>query len=827
MQKGIYVKEIQPNYPVQGFFIVRKSQSRKTRAGSFFWSLTLADTSGEIEAKIWRPEQCGLAVLPGEGTILEVMAGQGSSYNDTVQLTLETCRSLDEIESERLDPEWFRARSPRSADGMRQELEELIERELTWKPWNEFVKAVFGDFEILAAFCSCPGAIRVHHAYVGGLLEHTLGVCALCRAFSDAYPELDRQLLLVGALFHDIGKIREYACSLDISSTDEGRLLGHLTMGVDILEPFLRQSDIPSHLAMHLRHLILSHHGEAEFGACVAPQTPEAIALHFADNMDAKMAICRTQRTMCLEKGTTWTDSIFALDHRRLFFGEKTPSDGTEMTPFSSARTPAHAIEHEGRRPGEGEKKPTTGLLRGRSEEHEKKTGLSPGEGASEKRLLGPEEKPAFLVAGTPFLGSEKHDSTHRTGRQSEDYGSEADPGTLTAGGRGEKTYGESSAERGPDEDISADPSVSARPLAKNVQGKGVSETGQTDVPGGDVPSNTPFSDGEKTQASLPPLHKRVLTVSPNAPGSFLPEEPEAEATGEFEPVAHSELSFGVSEEKKTGSGRVEAPRGEGPERAVSAPAPLPEEKISGPSDFLDEGDEAARGEAVIEDFSFCDAESLDNLHFVEELPDFKDTDPWNEDVTEEMLGDGLAGVGEQHSLPAREPEKTAGEKWERGTPVPDGEKAEGHGEQMETARDEPDVKAPAAFESTGHEVSSPSSDSVPDREIRGAVKQSQEEGGLWPDSVSSVSAAGESPPSSAPEGAVPTMTAPSVERGASDNGKRTPPPLEPAFSWSNLTARAPGFGEEREAILHKEEKRKRTRQKKDQVQTDLSLFSE
>ena len=326
MEKGVYVKEIAENRPVEGLFVVRKGEVRKTRAGSVFWSVQLSDVSGVIEAKMWKPESSGLRELPREGCVLAVLKGKCDLYKDKPQINIEQARLLDEAEVKTLDLAWFRRTSSRSIEEMLRELISLCEQEFQYQPWADFVRSVFDDFNLRAAFCVCPGGISIHHAYQGGLLEHTLGVFRLCRFFADLYPGLDRETLLAGALFHDIGKIREYAADIEFSSTDEGRLFGHLTLGVGMLEPFLAQSALPSELILHLKHLILSHHGELAFGACVQPKTQEAFALHFADNLDARMAICHQAKAAQNESQEAfWTDPIFALDHQRLFCPRGTP----------------------------------------------------------------------------------------------------------------------------------------------------------------------------------------------------------------------------------------------------------------------------------------------------------------------------------------------------------------------------------------------------------------------------------------------------------------------------------------------------------------------
>jgi 3'-5' exoribonuclease len=143
----------------------------------------------------------------------------------------------------------------------------------------------------MEGFKTAPAALKIHHAYIGGLLEHTLSVVRLCSYISRQYPFLNEHLLLTGALFHDIGKIKEFRCDWRINYSDEGRLIGHIVLGVQIVDNLIGSlPSFPSEAAMLLRHLILSHHGEPDMGTVQLPMTREAMALHLADNLDAKMA---------------------------------------------------------------------------------------------------------------------------------------------------------------------------------------------------------------------------------------------------------------------------------------------------------------------------------------------------------------------------------------------------------------------------------------------------------------------------------------------------------------------------------------------------------
>jgi 3'-5' exoribonuclease len=183
---------------------------------------------------------------------------------------------------------------------------------------------------------TAPAAKALHHAYAGGLLEHTLAVTRLCLALADLYPRLDRQILFMGAVCHDMGKIWEISSGLNADYTQAGRLLGHISLGLDRLAPFLASSGLEPSLAEHLRHLILSHHGAREFGSPVLPATAEALALHYADNTDAKLN--QTDAALAgLGPGESgWSSFVPGLD-RFLFRAGRTPETDDPLPASLSA----------------------------------------------------------------------------------------------------------------------------------------------------------------------------------------------------------------------------------------------------------------------------------------------------------------------------------------------------------------------------------------------------------------------------------------------------------------------------------------------------------
>ena len=325
MEKGIYVKDIMPPCEAGGVFVVSQASQGSSRNGPF-WRLCLSDSTGSIEAMLWPPLSEGIACDPTGRIVLA--RGRAGIFREQPQLKLESIEVLAEGSAAALDPAFFVPAGPNDPAAMFQELQEICRQEFQHPPWRTFVFSVLGDESLAASFRLHPAAKSIHHAYTGGLLEHSLGVMRLCLGFCGQYPELDRQTLLAGALFHDIGKIREFSGGIANDYTAEGRLFGHLALGVEMMLPYLAQSGLEAHLSEHFRHLLLSHHGELAYGAVRQPQTPEAFALHFADNMDARMAQCRSLFGQT-EEAPAWTPWQRSLD-RALFRPLPTPTQPRE-----------------------------------------------------------------------------------------------------------------------------------------------------------------------------------------------------------------------------------------------------------------------------------------------------------------------------------------------------------------------------------------------------------------------------------------------------------------------------------------------------------------
>jgi 3'-5' exoribonuclease len=284
------IRDIQPNGDVRSVFLLGASSLQQSRNGPY-WRLELRDASGRLEAKIWSPLSSAFTELPA-GTLAEV-EGRAGLYREQVQLVVSSLRLLTAEEQAALPLADFMPASSRPGAEMLADLEALCLSELSHEPWRKFALSVLGAPDIRERLLSAPAAKNIHHAYAGGLLEHMLSVAGLCLRLADHYPDLDRQTLFVAAVFHDIGKLEEMSGGLATEYTDGGRLLGHIVQGLLMLEPHLAAAGVEPELALHFRHLLASHHGEAAFGSPRPPASAEAFALHHADNVDARISQLR------------------------------------------------------------------------------------------------------------------------------------------------------------------------------------------------------------------------------------------------------------------------------------------------------------------------------------------------------------------------------------------------------------------------------------------------------------------------------------------------------------------------------------------------------
>jgi len=320
-KKSQYIQDLSPGTQVNEYFLLAAANMAQSRNGPY-WNLTFQDATGKIDGKIWSPKSQEFPTLePGSMTRVH---GFVENYRDKNQLKVDHMKLID-ASAEKIDYSDYLPTSSIPPEDLMENLEDLVIEHMKHTPWKTFCRKVLNNEEIRRRLLIAPGAKTVHHAYIGGLLEHTLHVARACMALCDVYPSLDRQTLLAGAIFHDLGKAWELSGRLVNDYTDEGRLLGHIQIGQDKLEPFLKRSKaLDDGLKLHLKHLITSHHGEHDFGSPIRPKTPEAFVLHFADNMDAKLNIIDQAYTEMDKNGQEWSPYMRFLE-RNVFRSPATP----------------------------------------------------------------------------------------------------------------------------------------------------------------------------------------------------------------------------------------------------------------------------------------------------------------------------------------------------------------------------------------------------------------------------------------------------------------------------------------------------------------------
>lgn len=282
-----YLKDLKDGDRVSDIYLCKFKQASVTKNGKNYVNVILQDKSGTMDAKVWDPNSAGISEFDAMDYI-EVY-GDVSSFQGTLQISVKRTRNCGEGEYE---PGDYLPTSAKDMDQMYKELLDMIQRTK-----NEYLKSLLEEFfvkdeEFIKVFKFSSAAKSVHHGFVGGLLEHTLSVAKLCEFYCRQYPILKRDLLVTAAICHDIGKTKEIAAFPINDYTDDGNLLGHIVMGVEMVGEKIK--DIPGFphvLAGELKHCILTHHGEYEYGSPKKPALIEAVALNFADNTDAKIEI--------------------------------------------------------------------------------------------------------------------------------------------------------------------------------------------------------------------------------------------------------------------------------------------------------------------------------------------------------------------------------------------------------------------------------------------------------------------------------------------------------------------------------------------------------
>lgn len=297
-----YIESLREGERVNEIYLCKAKQSALTKAGKPYDSLVLQDKTGTLDAKIWEPGSVGI----DEFDSLDYIAVMGdiTSFQGNLQLNVKRVRKVEEGEYE---PKDYLPVSTRDIEEMYTELLAMIAS--VKQPYlKKLLESFFADdADFAKRFKFHSAAKTVHHGFVGGLVEHTLSVAKNCDYFAKAYDILNRDLLVTAAIFHDIGKLEELSTFPENDYTDEGQLLGHIMIGAEMVGERMRTiPGFPRGLGNELKHCILAHHGELEYGSPKKPALAEALALSFADNVDAKMETIREIFANVPENNLEW-----------------------------------------------------------------------------------------------------------------------------------------------------------------------------------------------------------------------------------------------------------------------------------------------------------------------------------------------------------------------------------------------------------------------------------------------------------------------------------------------------------------------------------------
>jgi 3'-5' exoribonuclease len=315
-----FVQQLADGDNIEEVYLVADKQLRANRNGNLFIQLDLRDRTGAINARLWNAgEPLFRSFEPGDFLLIK---GKVQLFQGALQIILS---NLNKVLAEQVSLDDFLPHTEQDVSKLYERLRSLL-RKVNNPHLRALSESFLMDEEFVRAFCKAPAGIRNHHAYIGGLLEHVVTMLDAADRIAPLYPELNRDLLLMGVFLHDMGKVRELSFDRTFGYSDEGQLVGHLVIGVEMLTDHVRQvpdltgEPFPTELLLRLKHLILSHHGTHEFGSPRLPMTPEAIALHHLDNFDAKVHSFTRDIREDTNASSAWTPFNQSLQ-RRLFKG--------------------------------------------------------------------------------------------------------------------------------------------------------------------------------------------------------------------------------------------------------------------------------------------------------------------------------------------------------------------------------------------------------------------------------------------------------------------------------------------------------------------------
>ena len=313
--KKRFITDIRAGDRVDDIFVLSEKILSQKKDGNNFLNITLSDKTGTIKGVVWdNVDQIAAGITSGDFAHVN---GSVSDYRGTLQVVI---KKMAPFSSDRIDPSDFLPQTSRDIEGM---FERLVKRtdSITTDYLKALIDAFFKDKEFVNKFKTAPAAKKMHHAYIGGLLEHTLSMTSLADKIAGHYSGINRDLLLSGAILHDIGKVDEFEYQFKIDYSDKGRLLNHIVIGLKMVDEKLSGiKHFPEDQVLLLKHLIVSHHGTREFGSPEPPKTIEAVLLNYIDEIDSKVNAIR-DFIASEDPDETWT-SYHRLLERHFYKGK-------------------------------------------------------------------------------------------------------------------------------------------------------------------------------------------------------------------------------------------------------------------------------------------------------------------------------------------------------------------------------------------------------------------------------------------------------------------------------------------------------------------------
>ena len=324
-----YVCQLGHNEQISQVFLASDKQLRPNRNGNLYLQLQLSDRSGGIAARLWNASENDYRAFEN-GDYVKV-EGNTQLFQGNMQLIATAIRRARPHEVDEVD---FRVLRSEEIDRIATRLTEIL-RAIKTPEIRTLAECFLMDTDFMAKFTTAPAGMKNHHAYQGGLLEHVVSLMELIVVVAPRYPRLDPDKLLIGAFLHDAAKVDELSYDRDIAYTDEGQLLGHMVMAMSMIDEKAREAErlsgepFPKQLVLEIKHMVISHHGEYEYGSPKLPMTLEAVALHHLDNLDAKLASFTQLMVDCPNVESSWTQYHTNLG-RKLYKGSSIRAPGTD-----------------------------------------------------------------------------------------------------------------------------------------------------------------------------------------------------------------------------------------------------------------------------------------------------------------------------------------------------------------------------------------------------------------------------------------------------------------------------------------------------------------